>query len=53
VTAGQARVPYRFTTDDFQRAWKTLRVRPATGAAHPERTDEKYCTYYARHRDYG
>jgi len=49
----QARVPYRFTTDDFQRAWKTLQVRPATGAADPERTDERYCTYYTRHRDYG
>jgi hypothetical protein len=46
VAAVQARVPYRFTTDDFQRAWKTLRVRPATGAADPERTDERYCTYY-------
>jgi hypothetical protein len=53
VAAVQARVPYRFTTDDFQRAWKTLRVRPATGAADPERTDERYCTYYTRHRDYG
>jgi hypothetical protein len=53
VAAVQARVPHRFTTDDFQRAWKTLRVRPATGAADPERTDERYCTYYTRHRDYG
>ena len=53
VAAVQARVPYRFTTDDFQRAWKTLQVRPATGAADPERTDERYCTYYTRHRDYG
>jgi hypothetical protein len=24
VAAVQARVPYRFTTDDFQRTWKTL-----------------------------
>jgi hypothetical protein len=53
VAAVQARVAYCFTTDDFQRAWKTLRVRPATGAADPERTDERYCTYYTRHRDYG
>jgi hypothetical protein len=53
VAAVQARVPYRFTTDDFQRAWKTLRVRPGTGAADPERTDERSCTYYTRHRNYG
>ena len=48
-----ARVPYKFTMDDFQRAWKALRVRPASGAPHPERTEEKYATYYTRHRDYG
>lgn len=53
VAAVQARIPYRFTTDDFQRAWKALNVRPPTKAANPERTDEKYCTYYPRHRDYG
>lgn len=52
VAAVQARVPYRFTTDDFQRAWKTLNVRPPTKAVHPQRTDEKYCTYYPRHQDY-
>jgi hypothetical protein len=46
VAAVQARVAYRFSTADFQRAWKTLRVRPATGAADPERADERYCTYY-------
>ena len=53
VAAVQARIPYRFTSDDFQRAWKTLNVRPQTKAANPERTDEKYCTYHLRHRDYG
>lgn len=53
VRAVQARIAYRFTTDDFQRAWKRLNVRPASKAPHPERTDEKYCTYYPRHRDYG
>jgi hypothetical protein len=53
VAAVQAKVAYRFTTDDFQRAWKTLRVRPATGVVDPERTDERYCTYYTRHTDYG
>ena len=53
VAAVQARIPNRFTTDDFQRAWKTLKVRPPSKDPHPERTDEKYCTYYPRHRDYG
>jgi hypothetical protein len=50
--AQQSRTPLR-TRPRCQRAWKTLRVRPATGAADPERTDERYCTYYTRHRDYG
>jgi nucleoside-diphosphate-sugar epimerase len=53
VEAVQARIPYRFTTDDFQRAWKKLSVRPATKSPHPERTDERYCTYHKRHGDYG
>ena len=53
VKAVQARIPYRFTTDDFQRAWKTLKVRPATKSSQPARTDEKYSTYYKRTRDYG
>lgn len=53
VLAVRARIPYRFTTDDFQRAWKTLKVRPPSKDPHPERTDERYCTYYPRHRDYG
>ena len=53
VAAVQARVPHRFTTDDFRRAWKTLRVRPATGAADPERTDETVLHLLHEHRDYG
>lgn len=53
VKAVQARIPYRFTTDDFQRAWKKLAVRPPSKSPHPERTDERYCTYDKRHGDYG
>ena len=53
VKAVQARIPFRFTSDDFQRAWKSLKVRPATKSPHPARTEEKYCTYYKRTRDYG
>lgn len=32
---------------------QTLRVRPSTGAANPERNDERYCTYCTRHTNYG
>jgi hypothetical protein len=53
IKAVQARILYRFTTDDFQRARKALKVRPASKSPHPERTEEKYCTYDKRHRDYG
>ena len=30
----------------------TTRIRPETGAAHPERTDARYCVYDEPHRDY-
>lgn len=53
VEAVRSRIPYRFTTDDFQRAWKKLNVRPETNSSTPERTDERYCTYDKRHGDYG
>lgn len=53
VRAVQEKIPYRFTIDDFQRAWKKLNVRPTSNASHPERTEEKYCTFYKRHGDYG
>ena len=53
VKAVQARIPYQFNSDDFRRAWKALKVRPATKSPHPEGTEEKYSTYDTRHRDYG
>ena len=53
IKAVQSRIPLRFTTDDFQRAWKALGVRPPTNDPHPERTDERYCIYDYRHGDYG
>ena len=49
----QSRIPFRFTSDDFQRAWKALGVRPHTNDPHPERTDERYCIFDHRHGDYG
>ncbi len=53
VAAVQQRIPYRFTSDDFTRAWRKLGVRPPGGSPTPDRTLEQYCTYYQRHRDYG
>lgn len=48
-----AAIPFVFNNHHFTKAWKALQVRPATGAEHPEATDEKYCVYDARHADYG
>jgi hypothetical protein len=48
-----ARLPYRFTTDTHQRAWKHYAVRPATGSAEPESTDERYCRWDRLSRGYG
>lgn len=49
----QERLPFQFSVySHFPAAWKKLKVRPPSGDAHPERTDEKYCVYDAAHRDY-
>jgi len=43
----------RFTpSSDHVRAWKHYEIRPETGAAHPERTDARYCVYDEPHHDY-
>jgi hypothetical protein len=39
-------------SSEHVRAWKHYEVRPETGAAHPERTDARYCTFDEPHRDY-
>lgn len=46
-------IQYRFTSHHFLRAWQIKAIRPEKGAAHPERTDEKYCMYNALSRSYG
>lgn len=46
-------IPYIFNMSHFTTAWKKLKVRPPQGADHPENTDERYCIYDARHKDYG
>lgn len=51
--AVHARIPFVFNLTHFAIAWKSLGVRPPTGDANPEKTDEKYCIYDERHKDYG
>jgi hypothetical protein len=48
-----ASIPFKFTMGHFTKAWKLLRVRPESGAAHPEITDERYCVHDLLHHDYG
>jgi hypothetical protein len=53
VQAVAAEIPFEFGRGHFTQAWKALNVRPAGNSDHPERTDDKYCLYDARHNDYG
>ncbi len=39
--------------DTHQRAWKYYKVRPPTGSAEPEATDERYCRWDHLSRSYG
>jgi hypothetical protein len=53
AAAIEARIPFKFgASSEFPRAWRALGVRPPAGGEHPERTDERYCTYDEPHRDY-
>jgi hypothetical protein len=47
------RLPFRFTLDTHQRAWKHYAVRPATDSAEPEATDEQHCRWDRLLRGYG
>jgi hypothetical protein len=49
----QNQIPFCFNTALFTIAWKKLGVRPLVDDPQPEKTDEKYCLYDERHRDYG
>ncbi|WIX83464.1 hypothetical protein QRX50_23255 [Amycolatopsis carbonis] len=51
--AVEDQIPFSFNTNLFTITWKKLGVRPQVGDSHPERTDEKYCLYDERHKDYG
>lgn len=48
-----ARIPYVFNNHHHTQAWKRKGIRPETGSAHPERTDERYCIYHHLSRSYG
>jgi len=48
----ERQIPFRFTTNDCVKAWRTLKCRPGSGDQHPERTIEKYCVYDEPHGDY-
>ena len=48
-----AAIPFVFTMGQFTKAWKALGIRPPSDADHPEITEEKYCIYDERHKDYG
>lgn len=47
------KIPFMFTMGQFTKAWRTLGIRPPANTPHPERTDERYCSYDSRHNDYG
>jgi hypothetical protein len=49
----KARLSSPFSLDTHTRAWRYYKVRPASGNAHPEATETKYCVYDELHRDYG
>ncbi|MGO9582735.1 MAG: hypothetical protein ACLP36_08000 [Acidimicrobiales bacterium] len=53
VSLVKERLPFRFTADTHQRAWKHYGVRPATNAAEPEATDPRYCKWDRLLRGYG
>jgi hypothetical protein len=51
--AVQEQIPFVFSTGHFTNAWKSWGVRPPVGDPHPEKTEERYCIYDERHKDYG
>lgn len=46
-------VPFEFNSNHFLRARQVKKIRPPSGDAHPERTDERYCIYDEFSRSYG
>lgn len=48
-----AAIPFVFNSNHFLRARQIKGIRPATGDAHPERTNETYCIYDEFSQSYG
>ena len=46
-------IPFEFNSNHFVRARQVKKIRPLSGDARPERTDEKYCIYDEFSRSYG
>jgi hypothetical protein len=41
-----------FSMSDHTSAWQKHKVRPASQAKSPEKTNRDYCIYHPAHRDY-
>lgn len=52
VTEVQKRVRFKVTPHTHTQAWRHHKLRPAQGAANPEKTRQEYCVYDQPHRDY-
>ena len=46
-------LPYVFNNHHFMRSWQIEEIRPRSGNANPERTDERYCIYDELSDSYG
>ena len=52
VKAMKQQVPYKVSMSTHTCAWRHFKVRPASGAGAPEKTDGRYCVYDRVHGDY-
>ncbi|MDK9719666.1 MAG: DUF3644 domain-containing protein [Rhodospirillales bacterium] len=41
-----------FTTHNHTQAWHLHKVRPGSGAKHPEKTNKEFCVFHPAHGDY-
>ena len=48
----QMLVPFLVTANMHVRAWQHYKVRPASAASEPDRTNQKFCVYDHAHADY-
>jgi hypothetical protein len=48
----RVRLPFRITPHTHTQAWRYYQLRPAHGAAQPEKTKQEYCIFDHAHQDY-